>query len=819
MSTTERIRIQVTQDGAKAVRRDIEGLGTGANAAAGQMAGLAATIKGLVLGAAVKETIRLADAYTDLTNKIRFATRSEQEMNAVRSELFRVANQNRAAIEDTADVYGKLKLSTQALGLSQREVIDLTDTLQKATIVSGASAENAANALRQLGQGMAAGALRGDELNSVLENTPYLADVIAKSLGKDIGAIRQMGAEGKITGKIIYDAFKGARDEIEGRFAKTVPTVSQSINVLTNSVTELVGELDGATGATGNLSQGIINLANDIRESIPQIKVIVRELTDMTNIKGPGDFIDSLFGTDSVSRLEFWSLGLVGLKEGLAALTNVPSLGFTRAFDEASARYQKFREELAGAKGGMKLGAGFGRAPGTPPPADPLEERGKASPSSVKAKGPTFAEILHGLERENELLKLNNEERRIEQALDQAKSSLKGKVTDQQVAMLRHQIEENQVQEAINDSLEERLKLEVEAIKAEEETKATYTEILQGLDDELRLSRLSNDEREIAGALIDAQARAQGKLNDEQLRTIEIALRRNQRLIPVESDEMPKDFEGAKQFMGDEFLKNVHTFGQEMAEIFGPGGVIQAGLQGMVGSLTDVIGHSIAFGESWEDTQEAIKNVGRSILAEIISSLIRIPIQMGINEAIASGLRSKATAEAVASNAAIATSAAPAAAGVSLATAGANSAGATAAIVGVTALAAGAIAGAALFEDGGYTGNGPRGGVAGLVHGQEYVLNADATRRYRGHLDAMNAGSWQPPANSNGGSRLHVSIVNQAPGVQFETRQVDDERVEIIARRVVQQLAPDVIARDMQSPQGKTGKAMTKGYTATRKRA
>src|ERR1043165_681355 len=97
--------------------------------------------------------------------------------------------------------------------------------------------------------------------------------------------------------------------------------------------------------------------------------------------------------------------------------------------------------------------------------------------------------------------------------------------------------------------------------------------------------------------------------------------------------------------MGEEFLKNVHTVGQELALIFGPGGTLQQGIHGVVGSLSDAIGYSIAFGRSWNDTAEAIENIGRSIVAEIISSLIRIPIQLTINEAIASGLRAKAAAE------------------------------------------------------------------------------------------------------------------------------------------------------------------------------
>src|SRR5688572_5897553 len=132
---TENIRIKVTREGAKAAGDDIGRIGDKARGASSALDGLGSALKAAVAGAGVRETIRIADGYTDLSNKVRFATKSEQEMVAVRRELFKNANQDRSDIDAMADTYGKLRLSTKSLGLSQREVIDLTDTLTKATIV------------------------------------------------------------------------------------------------------------------------------------------------------------------------------------------------------------------------------------------------------------------------------------------------------------------------------------------------------------------------------------------------------------------------------------------------------------------------------------------------------------------------------------------------------------------------------------------------------------------------------------------------------------------------------------------------------------
>jgi len=94
------------------------------------------------------------------------------------------------------------------------------------------------------------------------------------------------------------------------------------------------------------------------------------------------------------------------------------------------------------------------------------------------------------------------------------------------------------------------------------------------------------------------------------------------------------------------------------------------------------------------------------------------------------------------------------------------------------------------------------------------VLNADATRRYRGHLDAMNQGTW----SGGGRTEMNVFVTNNAPGVEIESRRIDDRNIEIIARRVVQETAPSVIAQDMRSPQSKTGRALAESTNARRVR-
>lgn len=122
------------------------------------------------------------------------------------------------------------------------------------------------------------------------------------------------------------------------------------------------------------------------------------------------------------------------------------------------------------------------------------------------------------------------------------------------------------------------------------------------------------------------------------------------------------------------------------------------------------------------------------------------------------------------------------------------------------------------FQAGGYTGSGGVSQVAGVVHGQEFVAHAEATRRWRPQLEAMNSGTYRP-ANDNGGGGLSVTIENHAPGVRHEVQQIDEKTYRIIAREEAMKAAPDAVAGAMAEPNSKVSKAMKNNFTADRRRA
>lgn len=247
----------------------------------------------------------------------------------------------------------------------------------------------------------------------------------------------------------------------------------------------------------------------------------------------------------------------------------------------------------------------------------------------------------------------------------------------------------------------------------------------------------------------------------------------------------------------------VGDMGAEFGKLFGPGGTLVQG-------IGDAVAQSVVFGERFD---QALKKVAQSIVANLISSLIQLGINMVLNAAIGHSLTVAAGAASVATATAVTAAWGPAATLVNAATFGAGAAAGTSALASSLAAVKGlsAVAG---FAEGGWTGPGGRNRPAGVVHGQEYVLNASATRRLGiSNLDRMNNGGGL------GGGNMNVTVVNRdIPGVEFQVNQLSHDDVEIIAQRVVRSEAPNVIAGDIANPSGRTSRALGTHTTATRKR-
>lgn len=251
--------------GTKKVRKELKATETAADKMNKQLK-RAFTFAGIFL--ATKQVATLADEFTNLQNRLKTVTDTEAELVTVTEELFDIANRTRSAYDGTVEVFARVGLAAKDLGRDQQELLQFTESLNQAVTLSGASAIEAKAGLIQLSQGLGSGALRGDELRSVLEQLPVVADVIAESLGVTRGELRELGADGKISAEIVLDAFKEARVELEERFGEAVPTLGQSFTVLRNNMLEYVGAADESLGASEGLSVTILGLSDNIDELI-----------------------------------------------------------------------------------------------------------------------------------------------------------------------------------------------------------------------------------------------------------------------------------------------------------------------------------------------------------------------------------------------------------------------------------------------------------------------------------------------------------------------------------------------------------------------
>ena len=255
------VRPEGAVQGTRRVRQELQRTQTTAN---GLGRALASAFAAIGIAQAVRAAVNLVDTYTNLQNRLRTVTDSQAELAAVTDGLFAVAERTRSSFENTAELYARVALASRELGISQQQTLQFTESLNEAVILSGASAQEASAGLIQLSQGLASGTLRGDELRSVLEQLPVVADVIAESMGVTRGELRLLGAEGKINAEIVLRAFEEAREELAERFGETVPTISQGFQAIRNAAVRLAGQFDQSTGASAGLSRSLVVLADNL---------------------------------------------------------------------------------------------------------------------------------------------------------------------------------------------------------------------------------------------------------------------------------------------------------------------------------------------------------------------------------------------------------------------------------------------------------------------------------------------------------------------------------------------------------------------------
>lgn len=215
-----------------------------------------------------------SEAWTELNNKLSNSVRASESLIDVTQRVFDISQATRSSLDATATLYARLERGTREYNTSAEDLAKLTSIINQGFIVSGATAQEAENAIIQLSQGIASGVLRGEEFNSVAEQGSRLMVALADSMGVGIGQLRKMAAEGKLTTDVVVKGLLSQGDAIGKEFAKTTRTMSQAFQEAGNNLTKFLGENTTIKSTISAFSDAVITVSKNLDELSSVLTVI-----------------------------------------------------------------------------------------------------------------------------------------------------------------------------------------------------------------------------------------------------------------------------------------------------------------------------------------------------------------------------------------------------------------------------------------------------------------------------------------------------------------------------------------------------------------
>lgn len=244
------------------------------------------TFAGMVRGIA-----NAADSYSLMNARVKLATESQEEFNTAQTELRRIAAATQTPLESLATLYQRISRPLKEAGRSQKDILAVTEAVSTSFRVSGASAQEAENGVIQFAQALGAGALRGDEFNSVAEQAPRLMQALADSLGVPIGALKEMAAQGLLTADVVTSALVEQLGVLRTEAESLPETVGGAMTALSDRWNEAIGQAN---------VQPLIDAINSLGETLGD-PVVVDNLVKLasalatlagTAVEGASEFVD-----------------------------------------------------------------------------------------------------------------------------------------------------------------------------------------------------------------------------------------------------------------------------------------------------------------------------------------------------------------------------------------------------------------------------------------------------------------------------------------------------------------------------------------------
>ncbi|WP_368872473.1 tape measure protein [Proteus mirabilis] len=301
-----------------------------------------------------------SEAWTELNNKLSNSVRASESLIDVTQRVFDISQATRSSLDATATLYARLERGTREYNTSAADLAKLTSIINQGFIVSGATAQEAENAIIQLSQGIASGVLRGEEFNSVAEQGSRLMVALADSMGVGIGQLRKMAAEGKLTTDVVVKGLLSQGDAIGKEFAKTTRTMSQAFQEAGNNLTKFLGENTTIKTSINVFSDAVITASKNL-DAMADVLTLTAgvigsrflgalSLAGAAQLKKAKDTITSTIATRNSAKAE-----VVAAKETLTrvqaekafALTTQQSLSAQLSAAQTEQQRSRIRNELS----------------------------------------------------------------------------------------------------------------------------------------------------------------------------------------------------------------------------------------------------------------------------------------------------------------------------------------------------------------------------------------------------------------------------------------------------------------------------------------
>ncbi|HGN0110135.1 TPA: tape measure protein [Proteus mirabilis] len=301
-----------------------------------------------------------SEAWTELNNKLSNSVRASESLVDVTQRVFDISQATRSSLDATATLYARLERGTREYNTSAEDLAKLTSIINQGFIVSGATAQEAENAIIQLSQGIASGVLRGEEFNSVAEQGSRLMVALADSMGVGIGQLRKMAAEGKLTTDVVVKGLLSQGDAIGKEFAKTTRTMSQAFQEAGNNLTKFLGENTTIKASINVFSDAVITASKNL-DAMADVLTLTAgvigsrflgalSLAGAAQLKKAKDTITSTIATRNSAKAE-----VVAAKETLTrvqaekafALTTQQSLSAQLSAAQTEQQRSRIRNELS----------------------------------------------------------------------------------------------------------------------------------------------------------------------------------------------------------------------------------------------------------------------------------------------------------------------------------------------------------------------------------------------------------------------------------------------------------------------------------------